>query len=180
MPLAPSAFASLETACRLFERLSGNPRSAKVLVSANCVYDGDASYKPLQSVLQRLKNQAFSTMHPNVTAAAPSVVDILKGGLTNLQHFDEPSVPPTDHLWPHSTFSEFNGADYQSSEPMSDSVATTPESLMCSWPSLLDIHYRELDDVPSYPDPESLDTIETMETHVSWQRFMEQFSFDKS
>jgi hypothetical protein len=177
MPLAPSALACLETAHRLFERLSGNPRSAKVLVSSclHPVFCIVERAKTLQTVLERLKNEAYSKLHGNMATPSPSI-DIDKEGQRNAP---EPTVPPIP--WSlYSSFSEANGGVSQSLDNTLNPIPETHENLM--WPPLIDVHYRGLDDVPSYPDQELQNTIETegADTHNAWQKFMEQFSLDKS
>lgn len=58
---------------------------------------------------------------------------------------------------------------------MPNQTLLLPDHLTYNWPAALDVHYRELDDVPSYPEKSLLVPDETMDANISWQSFMEQF-----
>jgi hypothetical protein len=61
---------------------------------------------------------------------------------------------------------------------MPNQTMLLPDQLAYNWPSALDVHYQELDDVPSYPNLTPFAAVETMDANTSWQNFMEQFRND--
>ena len=74
MALSRSALSHLESASRLFDQVSENPRAVKVLVSIDLIFGDPLLKKSLQPVLLKLKERAIASMSEMQTqnAVVPS------------------------------------------------------------------------------------------------------------
>jgi hypothetical protein len=107
------------------------------------------------------------------------MVDIATQYQENIPLVSEPFAPPVAQFshGSHTLFPEMNVGDLQSGQYIANNMPSPPESVGYSWPTLLDIHYQGLDDVPSSPDP---GTADAADGYAAWQKFMEEFSYEIS
>lgn len=143
--------------------------------------------KALQPILRKLKEQArsaldsgeitciSSTLSPDSDITPQweptSIDDPHVMPLAGIQSFPvTPEISMTDN--PEVLPRESDGIP-QFSDSIWDQSLWASEGIVDGWPTMLDVHYQRLDDVPPYTNPaEIVDT----DSDISWQSFREQLN----